>query len=98
MSSSSVIVSLVFEEMAEEENLFSSDRPAIIAGLYPIIDETQVKILEGTIISRAQRVNCSQFLLREAFLCAYRLDEINDLPRRSFEEALNFLSQFSGVN
>lgn len=98
MSNSNVIVSLVFEEMAEEENLFSAERTFFIAGLYPTIDETQVKILEGTIISRAERICCSVLLLREAFLNAYRIEELNDLSRRDFNEAVRFLSKFRGIN
>lgn len=98
MSSSSVIVSLVFEEMAEEENLFSSDRPAIIAGLYPIIDETQVKILEGVILSRAERISCSAILLREAFLSAYQIEDMKELPCRYFDEAMDYLTRFAGAN
>ena len=98
MSNSNAIVPLVFEEMAEEENLFSTVHTAIFAGLCPVIDETQVKILEGTILSRAERINCSHFLLREAFLSAYQLQDTSDLPRRYFDEAIEYLSQFMGVN
>lgn len=98
MSSSNVIVSLVFEEMAEEENLFSTKRSTLLAGLYPTIDETQVKILEGIIISHAERICCSRVLLREAFLSTYRLEEFCDLPRRDFEDAVQYLTRFAGVN
>ena len=98
MSSSNVIVSLVFEEMAEEENLFSTEQSLLFTGLYPSINETQVKILEGTSLSRAERLNCSHFLLLEAFLSAYQLQDISDLPRRYFDEAIEYLSQFMGVN
>jgi hypothetical protein len=98
MSNSNVIVSLVFEEMAEEENLFSTQRADCLLGLYPTIDKTQVKILEGIIISRAQRMCCSQLLLREAFLNAYQIEDTSDLLRRRFEEAVEYLAKFMGVN
>ena len=97
MSNSNAIVSLIFEEMAEEENLFSG-RASFAAGLYPTIDETQVKILEGIIFSRAERVRCSSMLLREAFIDSYRIDDVKDLPHHLFEDAVQHLMQFAGAH
>ena len=98
MSNSNVIVSLIFEEMAEEENLFSAGRTSYLAGLYPTIDETQVKILEGIIFSRADRLHCSPMLLREAFIDAFNIDDLNDLPRHLFDDAIRHLAGFVGAN
>ncbi len=98
MSNSNVIVSLIFEEMAEEENLFSVGRASFFAGLYPTIDETQVKILEGIIFSRADRLHCSPVLLREAFIDAYKIDDLEDLPNNLFEDAIRHLVSFVGAN
>ncbi len=98
MSSSNVIVSLVFEEMAEEENLFSTEQSLLFTGLYPSINETQVKILEGVILSRAERISCSAILLREAFLSAYQIEDMKELPCRYFDEAMDYLTRFAGAN
>ncbi|MGE0108386.1 MAG: hypothetical protein AB7S81_01290 [Bdellovibrionales bacterium] len=84
--------------MAEEENLFSTNPPLLFVGLYPSIDETQVKILEGTIISRAERIGCSAILFHEAFLNAYQIEELKDLPHRHFDEAIDYLMSFAGAN
>lgn len=98
MSNSYSIVSVIFEEMAEEENLFSAGRASFLAGQYSTINETQIKILEGIILSRAERLHCSPLLLREEFIDAYRIDDLSDLPHNRFEDAVLHLARFIGVN
>jgi hypothetical protein len=98
MSNSNVIVSLIFEEMADEENLFTPGQQGFIAGLYRQIDDDQVKILEGIILSRAERLQCSSLLLRMAFVNFYQIDELKELPRDHFKEAIMYLTHFKGVN
>ncbi len=100
MSNSNVIVSLVFEEMAEEENLFSfsTGRTSFMPGLYPTIDETQAMILAGIIFSRAERLHCSPMLLHETFIDAYSIEDLSDLPRNLFADAIRYLVGFVGAN
>ncbi len=98
MSNSNAIVSLIFEEIAEEEDLFSAKGNALLARLYSTIDETQVKILDGIILSRAERLRCGPILLREMFMDEYKIDELQELPRHQFEDAVMYLASFAGAN
>ncbi len=98
MSNSNAIVSLIFEEVAEEEDLFTAREKSLLARLYSTIDETQVKILEGIILSRAERLRCGPILLREMFIDEYKIDGLEELPRHLFEDAVMYLASFAGAN
>ena len=98
MSKTKAIVYRVFEQVAEEEDLFSVKEKSLLAGVYATVDKTQVKILEGIIYSRAQRLNCGATLLREVFTFEYKIDDLEDLPRQKFDDAVMYLSEFAGLH
>ena len=98
MSNSSAIVYLVFEEMAEEESLFLGARQALIAGQRISIDEQQTKILEGIMYSRADMLGCSPEQVRMTFECYFQIDGLRDLPLRMFDDAVQYLTHFVGMN
>ena len=98
MGDNNVIVPLVFEEMADEENLFPVLRTTSwFPGVCRPIDDSQRKILDGIILSRAERLHCSPALLRMSFLDAYRIEDLKDLPGHLFNDALRRLVKFRGV-
>ncbi len=98
MSDYKEIVPLVFEEMAEEEDLFSSGQTPLPAGVYNPICDHQIKSLEGIIIRRAYGLLCSPATLRLAFTTAYQIEDLCELPRDQFDEAVQFLQEFNGIN
>ena len=98
MSNIKAIVRNVFGEVADEQDLFSTEHQAIIYFRSASIDEHEIKILEGMMISRAQKLGCSPFLLSAAMECYFRIDALEDLPSRQFESAMEYLLHFSGVN
>lgn len=92
------IIPIVWEEMAEEEDLFSSKPQPFAIRLYTTIDNHQVKVLEGVIISRAKELHCSPATLCAAFITAYQIEDLKELPGDYFDEAIGFLMDFNGIN
>jgi len=98
MSNSSPVVYLVFEEMAEEESLFLGARQALYAGKRASIDEQQKKILEGIVSSRADMLGCRPDQVRMTFECYFQIEGLRELPRSLFDDAVQYLTHFVGIN
>jgi hypothetical protein len=50
------------------------------------------------ILSRAERLRCGPILLSEMFMDEYKIDELQELPRHQFEDAVMYLASFAGAN
>lgn len=98
MSNIKAIVRNVFGEVADEQELFSSEHQAILCCRSPSVSEQEIKILQGMMIFRSQKLGCSPALLCGALECYFRIDALEDLPSREFENAMEFLLHFRGVN
>lgn len=98
MSNIKTIVRDIFGEVADEQDLFSTEHQAIIYFRSASIDEHEIKILQGMTISRAQKLGCSPLLLCVALESYFRIDALEDLPSRQFENAMEYLLHFRGVN
>ncbi len=100
MSDSNKIVSVIFEQVADEQDLYSPRHQAVIANganAQPI-DHIQTMIIEGLIYRQAKRYGHPADSMRVAFECRFKVLELKKLPRYLFDEALTYLDGLPGMN
>lgn len=98
MSNFKTMIRRYFNEAADEQNLFSADQQALLANLERSISANEVKILEGMVYSRAERLNCRPDHVRMALECMFEIEELGELPSDQFEDAMDYLTHFRGTN
>ncbi len=98
MSNFKKMVHRTFDEVAEEENLYSEGQSFSIRSWITPIGRVEKESLEAMIFYRAEGTACSEEQVRAAVECHFVLDDISSLPRSQFEAAMDYLMKFSGLN
>ena len=98
MSDSNKIVPAIFEQVADEQDLYSPRHQAVIANSAQPIDHIQAMVIEGLIYRQAERCGHPADRMRAAFECHFGVMELKKLPRYLFDEALTYLDGFPRLN
>ena len=98
MSDFNKIVPDIFEQVADEQDLYSPRHQAVITNSAQPIDNIQTMIIEGLLYRQAVRYGHPADRMRVAFECRFRVMELKKLPRNLFDEALTYLDGLPGMN
>lgn len=97
MSTHKNTVRRLFDEIAEEENLFKSD-PNFFSPPVRTISDREIFVLEGLIRYRHDRFGDHSLQVRCALECRFDIEDLDELRSTDFLDAVVYLALFPGIN
>ena len=92
------IVRVTFEDVADEQRLYSSGEYASLACWASPIGRIESELLEALVFYRAQKIGCAKIHVYTALECRFQVEELSHIPTFKFEEAMEYLLKFAGAN